>query len=491
MRSTFRASTATITNPPSGSGPKAQPWATLKLYNAETRGGKGGNYPRFCEGENIFGRVELSLLGPHTIKNVKLVLKGKIITSAMDTGSVNFLEQNYTVWDRSFGDPRHSRPEEKFDGKLEGDYVFPFSIPFPTHVNLSTLEAVKADGQRVESQIQLAPQNAGLGGQITPFPAEIPLQKKFVDYHDESAGGEASSEQRSLAARTELGQGQSYVAPFHLDSPSSPSDPERRELRVDYTLCLANPVSYARGTVIPCYLTIACDDISALNLFSNPRSPRVRLSRAVRYLDNAGGSEGVLTPGTGFDPGSAPYKLAVLPQVSAGIYVGHLVQAQQDSASNAKLGRKLQQQRASGSVDHRFHGSMIFASGVNGMAEVESDIPEGDGTPVSDAVWWISQEEEEVGNEGARTLQGEIHLPSDLQPSCPFALFNISYCVELLAPVSHAFEPELGTVNKRDSDGAQKSRIYASQIVEITTDSRDDEPDVIALTKPPGTSVGL
>jgi hypothetical protein len=57
-----------------GLGAKGQPWATLKLYNGEGRGGKGGKHPRFREGENLFGRVELSLLGSHTIKSIKLVV---------------------------------------------------------------------------------------------------------------------------------------------------------------------------------------------------------------------------------------------------------------------------------------------------------------------------------------------------------------------------------------------------------------------------------
>ena len=96
MRSATRASNATL-NPPryssmthrysaaaprefdfpirgGGSGANGQPWATLKLYNGGGTSGKGGKHPRFCEGENIFGRVELSLQGPHTIKNIKLVV---------------------------------------------------------------------------------------------------------------------------------------------------------------------------------------------------------------------------------------------------------------------------------------------------------------------------------------------------------------------------------------------------------------------------------
>jgi hypothetical protein len=46
----------------------------MKLYNGAARRGKGGKHPRYFEGENIFGRVELSLLSPHTIKNIKLVV---------------------------------------------------------------------------------------------------------------------------------------------------------------------------------------------------------------------------------------------------------------------------------------------------------------------------------------------------------------------------------------------------------------------------------
>lgn len=41
-------------------------------------------------------------------------------------------------------------------------------------------------------------------------------------------------------------------------------------------------------------------------------------------------------------------------------------------------------------------------------------------------------------------------------------------------------------MDRDDFDREQKGRVYASQIVEITTDSRDDEPGVIAFTEQPG-----
>ena len=66
-------------------------------------------------------------------------VKGKIATSALDGDSLSFLAYEYTLWNRSCGDPRHldlSRSKEKFSRKLVGMYSFPFSFPFPTKVNL-------------------------------------------------------------------------------------------------------------------------------------------------------------------------------------------------------------------------------------------------------------------------------------------------------------------------------------------------------------------
>jgi hypothetical protein len=125
----------------------------------------------------------------------------------MDAGSTNFLEQTYTIWDRSFGDPRRPESEAKFDGKLEGYHVFPFSIPFPKNVNLATFEAVHADGQPVESQTQLFPQGAGLGGRITAFPPESPLQKSSLDL-----GANAIEEAPS----------RSGISPFYVNSSPIP-----------------------------------------------------------------------------------------------------------------------------------------------------------------------------------------------------------------------------------------------------------------------------
>lgn len=111
---------------------------------------------------------------------VRLQLRGKIVTGAStDTGFLPFLEHTYPVWDRKFGDPRalpdsgSTAAPKKFNGKLEGNWIFPFSIPFPTNVNLSTLSAVYS--REEEGPVRFLPQFLGEEGPITPFITDGPL----------------------------------------------------------------------------------------------------------------------------------------------------------------------------------------------------------------------------------------------------------------------------------------------------------------------------
>ena len=66
-------------------------------------------------------------------------MKGKIATSSLDGGSLQFLAHEHILWNKSYGDPRQLdqlRSKGKFSGKLGGKYSFSFSFPFPTEVNL-------------------------------------------------------------------------------------------------------------------------------------------------------------------------------------------------------------------------------------------------------------------------------------------------------------------------------------------------------------------
>lgn len=101
-------------------------------------------------------------------------LKGSIITgSHADGGAITFLEHPYTLWDCNFGDPRclesnlQPPPKKKTDGKLVGNWTFPFSIPFPTQVDLSTLRAVYARDS--DGPIRFLPELLPQEVPVTPF----------------------------------------------------------------------------------------------------------------------------------------------------------------------------------------------------------------------------------------------------------------------------------------------------------------------------------
>ena len=89
-----------------------------------------------------------------------------------NTGTTNFLEQGYTIWDRKFGDPRlltHDRSQTppKYDGKLAGHWTFPFSIPFPSHVDRTTLRAFYP--RESDGPVRFLPELLREESPLTPF----------------------------------------------------------------------------------------------------------------------------------------------------------------------------------------------------------------------------------------------------------------------------------------------------------------------------------
>ncbi|KAF5309081.1 hypothetical protein D9611_015036 [Ephemerocybe angulata] len=248
---------------------------------------------------------------------------------------------------------------------------------------------------------------------------------------------------------------------------------QQQDLNVVYTLHLAKPISYCRGTVIPCWLTIACEDTSALNIFSDPRSPRVRLRRFTRFFDNR-------TPDNYYRESAPP---AMYLQVGA---VGNM-----GTSLPPKIAWQLAQRRTlvrnanlgSGEVPALSFGD--FDDQTDDPKALDPSDDDDEREIGSGAVWWIPQDLTQ--QPGLRKLMGELHLPRGLQPSCPFPLFNVLYRIELLAPRSHAFEPHLTSSLSSGKDGTtpletheeaeeRRDHVYTSLTVEITTDMRSDEP---------------
>lgn len=56
-----------------------------------------------------------------------------------------------------------------------------------------------------------------------------------------------------------------------------------RRVTIQAILSLAKPLSYTRGSVIPCSLTYSCNDAQALNLVCTPTTANVCLHRQITY----------------------------------------------------------------------------------------------------------------------------------------------------------------------------------------------------------------
>ncbi|EDR12159.1 uncharacterized protein LACBIDRAFT_311255 [Laccaria bicolor S238N-H82] len=178
----------------------------------------------------------------------------------------------------------------------------------------------------------------------------------------------------------------------------------RRKVEVECTLSLAKPLCYTRGTVIPCYLTLESSNSHALGLLSTPKSPFVRLTRRVRYSQDASSTIDNKKSKELTSPLSTPNGDSVVPNARS-------------STSSRPGGRDVKM------VNGGRSGEMIEE-----VDEVELAV-------------WRMPPMDATQEMNVKNLEGEIHLAKDLQPTCKFLPFSVEYAVELLPLVSHAFEP--------------------------------------------------
>ncbi|KAF8914294.1 hypothetical protein CPB84DRAFT_1742084 [Gymnopilus junonius] len=413
-----------------GNGSKSRPWATLRVFsNTSTISSSGQKVPCFTSSDLVQGSLELNLDSPQNVNSINLSLRGRIITTSYEDGSCTFLDQPIIFWTRSNGDPRSVSPSiednaapptshaaKKFDGKLSGQYSWPFSLSFP--------KDLPAWGQ---------------GGRMpTPqsfFEREIQASVQY-DLVLRMTHGILRSDSK-LQVNVEYVPSvtpapfsllRSYAYGENLPSPSPEIDPEgwhalptasvrgrlfsERMVKLRSTLFLANP-SFARGTIVPCYLSVECPDEQALDILANPKSLALRLYRRVEYYDDGG----------------------------------------KCSISSAR------------------------AAGNASVNRVHAHI-----TEVERAIWLASST---AGPQGTiRQFNGEFHLSKELQPSCEFPLFKVSYHVELLPFDSPVFKLSSSSLDDFSTKEIPTSESHAllSHPVTITT-LKGEGPRPVPFTK--------
>ncbi|KAH9482506.1 hypothetical protein JR316_0004606 [Psilocybe cubensis] len=426
---------------------KSKPWTNLRIYGPSS--GNGQKVLRFSGNDLITGSLDLNLETPQTINSINLSLRGRVITTSYEDGACTFLDLPIVSWNRNNGDPRSlfllpgetpaslAARTKKFDGKFVGKYSWPFSFPFP--------ETISLPGHHGQPNIQTPTPptflERGTQGNIGYelvlrithgiLRSDSKLHATIIYVPDIKPT--PSSILRQLAYSQQLQLPGPDVDPvgWHSMPPVTVSGrlSGRKSVKFDCTLSITNPQAYTRGTIIPCHVSIRCKDLEDLDVFARPETLCIRLARRVQYYHDGGQSF---------------------------------------------LSRKQKQAQVL-SVSVRGNATDVQKGMLVDVAEVER------------AVWWTSSDNERAQSQPingvyCRDLNGEIHLSKELQPSCSFSLFKVSYTVELIAFKSALFHPHAlkATFNESNTEG---SGTVASLPVTIAT-LHGEGPIPIAVTKP-------
>ncbi|KAJ6532063.1 hypothetical protein B0H19DRAFT_466554 [Mycena capillaripes] len=265
------------------------PWATLKVLS---RSPTPAQLPTFLEGDKITGTFTFNLEQAENITCVKAVAKGQIIPGPADKDTFTFLEVASTLWSKENGDPRNPGGSRS-SGKLRGHYEWPFTLEIPSTVTVPATAHFRSGTFRLPQTFL-----------ERRFPTSI--QYVLVVHINRSQFFRVNSRVETMFA---------YV-PATRPPPPSPlrqlayqqntpllgpeGDPAGWEQLPSFTIrgtvfsarqveatchfALAKPLSYTRGSPIPCVITLTSTDAQALDLLSAPRAISVYLRRRLKPI---------------------------------------------------------------------------------------------------------------------------------------------------------------------------------------------------------------
>ncbi|KAK0223390.1 hypothetical protein IW262DRAFT_1366409 [Armillaria fumosa] len=267
-------------------------WSTLAL---RSRAISADRIPLFWQGDDIAGSLTLDIEKDDSIKMIKITMQGKLLTGQSSDSWV-FLEETKVLWAREMGNPLASPSSfnENYRGKMVGKYDWDFSLPIPAEVTAPPGSSSSMTSQG-SGPFRL-PQTLFERSIRTGIQYELCVSIKRSRFHPTSR------------IQTMFG----YVSLIRPDAPlllrqlayqeNSPllgpdADPDGwqrvssftvkgtvfkdREIQVNCVVSLAKPLCYTRGTVIPCFITLASADTQALNLLAVPSCIPIRLRRHV------------------------------------------------------------------------------------------------------------------------------------------------------------------------------------------------------------------
>ncbi|KAJ7476130.1 hypothetical protein FB451DRAFT_1245905 [Mycena latifolia] len=270
---------------------KKKAWATLKLASSAR---SSTSLPTFLEGDKITGSVTLDLTNSEKILGVSILIRGSIISGPYPQDRLGFLDISTPLWLKGMANPRDSTaPMAQYDGRLSGDYHWNFSIALPKEVTLADPE-----GKHGPPKTYHLPQTfleratrASVCYELfvhiarSTFRVDNKLQTMFV--YVPALRPDPPSRLRQLAYRQNGPIPGPDVDPegWHTLPRASITGTvfNTRRVKIKCHLSLAKPLSYTRGSVIPCSLTYSCDDLQALNLVCSPTTSNVCLHRQIKF----------------------------------------------------------------------------------------------------------------------------------------------------------------------------------------------------------------
>ncbi|EJD00901.1 uncharacterized protein FOMMEDRAFT_141671 [Fomitiporia mediterranea MF3/22] len=262
-------------------------WATVRFQSWAP---SARSLPIFFEDQDITGQVDLDLRQPESIKSIEVSIKGIVRAGHSET---NFFHISETLWKNSFGDPRSSDEQgrAKHTGKLIGVYSWSFSIRLPHEIPIEPKLAKELKLNRIE---HLPPSLHGLGwNSLINYRLTVNIRKQGIFRSVNSISTLIGYTPTTRPDPPSTARRRAYRERTPIPGPIF--DPsgwlilrdirltgilfKQREVTVTYTLALATPLAYTRGTVIPCHLTVRSSDRQALDLLASPSAPRVTLRR--------------------------------------------------------------------------------------------------------------------------------------------------------------------------------------------------------------------
>lgn len=353
--------------------------------------------PRFIGGENVEGAVTLNLERPQTISSIVVLLRGRLVTSALNEGSHMFLEHSHPIWKAGTDSYHIPTPDESgltgemIKGKFSGEFELPFSFPFPTEFSTTSKKGASPATHTtpqtlvergiyatVVYQVILKVTGGGFLRNTTKVVADV-LYIPYIRSPDlPLLRSQAYQQGLSLMSPLRDAPGWTALPSFTVRVRQRCSQKDTQSNNTTDAVCtvyVANPTIYTRGTVIPCY--ILCTPLEA----SDSSTDNTTAASLIDALASNGSISASLVQTVSFGN-----------DVSNSTSFGHAALA---STSGRRTTRT--------------------------MAE---------------AVWWSPSSVPGHVESGSQRLphaqvEGEIHLPRGLLPSCENSFLSISYAVRV------------------------------------------------------------